>query len=368
MMTGTHDVRERILAMLLADRGQFVSGEAISRELNMTRAAVWKHMQALQLMGWPIESVPRNGYRLPVHAPLPFSEAGISAALAGRMPEEGTPLPWRISVAQQVDSTSTRLKEAAALGAPEGTVLFAEEQTGGRGRLGRQWASRPGQGIWMSALLRPALAPAEVQTLTLAASVAVVHALRAYLAEEEAAVSAEEGARIRQVSGELGIKWPNDILWQGRKLCGILTELAAEPERLSHVVIGIGLNVGHTLEDFPPELRSTATSLSLALSGSDSSRSPDRNRMAAHLLLALDTQYRLLCQGGLDSILARWRQASLTLGREITVLDPKGIWSATALEIGEDGRLLVRTPEGGTQWLLSGEISIRQTGRQPACQ
>ena len=360
MTSGTLDLRERLLAMLLMDQGHYVSGEAISRDMNITRAAVWKHMQALQLLGWPIESAPRNGYRLPVHARLPFSEAAISAAMAGRKPEGGEPLSWRITLKQQVDSTSTRLKEAAASGEPEGAVLFAEEQTGGRGRLGRQWASLPGQGIWMSVLLRPAMAPAEVQTLTLAASVAVVQALRAYLAEEEATRSDADRALLRQASGAIGIKWPNDILWQGRKLCGILTELAAEPERLSHVVIGIGLNVSHDQEDFPPELRHVATSLVQMLSGLGEAFLPDRNRIAAHLLLALDEQYGLLCHGGLERILNRWRDASLTLGQEIQVMDSNGPWPARALEIGEDGRLLVRGSDGTTQWLLSGEISIRQ--------
>ena len=360
MMPGTQDLRERLLAMLLLDQGHYVSGEAISRDLNMTRAAVWKHMQALQMLGWPIESAPRNGYRIPVHAKLPFSEAAISAAIAERKPEGGAPLPWRVSLIQQVDSTSTRLKEAAASGEPEGAVLFAEEQTGGRGRLGRQWASRPEQGIWMSVLLRPAMAPAEVQTLTLAASVAVVQALRAYLAEEEAALSEVDRVLLRQASGAIGIKWPNDILWQGRKLCGILTELAAEPERLSHVVIGIGLNVSHAREDFPPELQHAATSLVQILSDLGETFVPDRNRIAAHLLLALNEQYGLLSHGGLESILNRWRDASLTLGQEIQVMDSNGPWPATALEIGEDGRLLVRGPDGNTQWLLSGEISIRQ--------
>lgn len=354
MTAGTQEVREHLLALLLAKPGVSVSGEAISRERNMTRAAVWKHMQALQQEGWPIESIPRKGYRLKEKALYPYSAAAISAALR----EQQITFPWRVSLAPRVDSTSSRLKAAAAEGMPEGAALFAETQTGGRGRMGRQWSSRPGQGIWMSVLLRPDLAPGQVQTLTLAASVAVMQALRDEFGELVA-----QGAMTTQardgVLADLGVKWPNDILWRGRKLCGILTELAAEPERLSHVVIGIGINVTHTEEDFSEELQQTATSLRQMLHAAATPLLTDRNRLAAHLLRRLAELYGRLLSGELAVILAQWREMSVTLGRDILVLDAAGSRRAKAIDIGEDGRLLVVGADGKPEWLLSGEISIR---------
>lgn len=361
MTTATQGLREHLLAMLLEEPGRYLSGETLSANLHLTRAAIWKHMQALQARGWPIESVPRKGYRLPEAGRYPFSGAAVQALLR----QTGDTF-WRVSLQQEVDSTSTRLKEAAATGEPEGAVLIAETQTSGRGRLGRQWASLPGQGIWMSVLLRPDMAPRQVQALTLAASVSVVHALRKAFDETDSQAGGKAWKAAERVVADIGVKWPNDILWRGRKLCGILTELAAEPERLSHVVIGIGMNVSHQTRDFPPELRGTATSLAQVCKAGHMSFTPDRNHLAAHLLRELSRTYGLLCAGRLPDILNEWRHASVTLGRRIRVMDPEGDWEAEAMEIGEDGRLLVRREDGAERWLLSGEISIRPAGTTSA--
>ncbi len=389
-MTGAaSDIRERILSRLSEEPGHFVSGESLSREMAMTRAAVWKHMQALQRAGWPLECVTRKGYRIPVGRALPYSAAGIRIAL--RMEESGRngrnpggsrnlggsrldrqEIDWRITVVDQTDSTSSRLKEMAQAGAPEGVALFAEEQCGGRGRMGRSWSSRHGAGIWMSVLLRPEMAPDQVQSITLAVSVAVVEALREFISET---LSSPNPHRAEILAGSIGIKWPNDVLWNGKKICGILTELAAEPDRLSHVVVGIGVNVTHMEEDFPPELRTTAASLRLMLSAepsqdrnsqaeplpdrnSQAEPLPDRNRVAALLLKHLSAVILEHRHEGMPGILQRWRDASVTLGRGIRVLDPVNPWDAIAVDIGGDGRLLVERPDGSRTFLLSGEISI----------
>lgn len=376
------DVRERLLSLLLQTRGCFLSGETVSQDMGITRAAVWKHMQSLQKAGWPLESVTRKGYRLLEGNPFPYSAAGIQSALreirqkrsgAGarkvnaldsviaQMDPAYEDIDWRVTLLDRVDSTSTRLKEMAAAGEPEGRVLLAETQTAGRGRLGRQWISRTGLGIWMSVLLRPEMAPDQVQSLTLAASVAVVRALQNWLLELADQVPEEGLARqVECLVGEVGIKWPNDILWKGRKLCGILTELAAEPDRLSHVVIGIGLNVAQEASDFPPELQEAAASVVQWLQAHQVERMPDRNRLAGHLLHALSDVCRLHRSGRMPEILDAWRHVSVTLGKEIRIMDPAAPWSGTALDVGEDGRLRVRKDNGLEQWLLSGEISIRE--------
>ena len=390
MTGGSADTRERLVEMLLAHAGRHVSGEVLSADLDMTRAAVWKHMQALQAADWPIECVTRKGYRLAEGARLPYSAAGIRAELqrlegAGGG-EPGTPSPfgqtmsdlpptrgidWRITLLERTDSTNTYVKALASDGAPEGCAVFAETQTGGRGRMGRSWSSREGAGIWMSVLLRPDMPPDQVQSLTLAASVAVAEALQRYLAEVAGkAPTWQKDHMLSEMDDPtgygIGIKWPNDILWQGRKLCGILTEMAAEPDRVSHVVVGIGLNVCHAADDFPPELRETAASLRQVL---ESPRlcpdahacriEPDRNRIAALLLHHLSETALLHRCGGLERILDRWRKSSATLGRTIRVMAPEGAWQARALDVGADGRLLVERTDGERKWLLSGEISIR---------
>lgn len=374
---GSAQTRERLAEMLLDRRGSYLSGEALSRELGMTRAAVWKHMQALQDAGWPIECVTRKGYRIAAGGRLPYSAAGIRAELVrlackepGDIPEAEAVLPgrdgqpaeaidWRITLLDETDSTNTRIKALAAEGEPEGRAVFAETQTGGRGRMGRDWASRAGTGIWMSVLLRPDMPPDRVQSLTLAASVAVVEALSAYLAETGAAAPPTAGPAGAPADAGIGIKWPNDILWQGRKLCGILTEMAAEPDRVSHVVVGIGLNVMHGREDFPPELRETAASLRQVLAERGCRTEPDRNRIAAMMLFHLGKAALAHRAGGGADLLARWRKASATLGRTIRVMAPGGVWQARAVDVGMDGRLLVERPDGKQEWLLSGEISIR---------
>ena len=367
MTAASSDIRECLLERLLEEPGCFVSGEAASRGLDMTRAAVWKHMQALQQAGWPIESVTRRGYRILPGKTLPYSAMGIRLAMRdwngnpgniGKMARTG--IDWRVTLLTETDSTNTRLKETAAAGAPEGTVLFAEKQTGGRGRLGRQWDSKAGSGIWMSVLLRPDMRPEQVQGMTLAASVAVVETLRIVLKE---AFPEDAGAGERLAAG-IGIKWPNDILWNGKKLCGILTELAAEPDRVSHVVIGIGVNVSQTEADFPPEVRPIAASLHMVATGAGNWPAedtwPDRNRIAGMLLHQLDDVYGHYREDGLNSLLKRWRDASVTLGQDILVMDPRQPWPARAVDVGEDGRLLVERADGTRSWLLSGEIGIRR--------
>ena len=200
MMLSSMILQEKILKILASSPERYISGEWISKELGMTRAALWKHMQILSKLGWKIESSTKSGYRLQKQQ-QPFSNAGIKMFL------KDTLFKNHIHFVESCDSTNTRLKQLAAEGAEEGTVVIALEQTGGRGRMGRTWASAKDSGIWMSILLRPDLHPMDVQVLTLAASVAVIETLQPHLSEKP------------------GIKWPNDILVDGRKICGILTEI-----------------------------------------------------------------------------------------------------------------------------------------------
>ena len=249
------------------------------------------------------------------------------AALVSRLPEgRGGLLRWP----EEVDSTNTRLKEWARQGAPPGSVLLAERQSAGRGRLGRSFASPPG-GLYLSYLLRPRLAPAEVGEITAWVAVAVRRAL----------------GRCCGFSPE--IKWVNDLLWQGKKLCGILCEAVLNRDRLEALVLGVGVNADTSPEDFPPELRRTAASLrGLGLPV------PEKSDLAAELIRALDEMAADFPQGR-EKYLAEYRAACVTLGREVTFPDGN---TAFAEGLDEDFSLLLRLPDGRAQKLRSGEATF----------
>ncbi|HOP72996.1 MAG TPA: biotin--[acetyl-CoA-carboxylase] ligase [Thermoclostridium caenicola] len=239
---------------------------------------------------------------------------------------------------QSVESTNNVMKALANAGAPHGTVVIANEQTKGRGRLGREWASTADKGIWMSVLLRPDIHPSRVQSITLAAAVAVCRAIEPVLAEKP------------------GIKWPNDILVAGRKACGILTELSAEVEKVAWVIVGMGLNTHFKPDDFPEELRSKATSLSQHLVRG---AVLDRTWLAAEILNQFEPVYEDFVRNGPEAMLAEWKERSVTLGKRVELIHGQETVPALALDVGEDGRLVVQLEDGSTREVFSGEISLR---------
>ncbi|MCX7773207.1 MAG: biotin--[acetyl-CoA-carboxylase] ligase [Clostridia bacterium] len=323
---------QELLTILENAKGQYVSGEQLSQQLGITRAAIWKRIAVLKKQGFQIEAVTNKGYRLNM-LQLPYGKAAVQSHLKTSL------FGHELHYYPEVDSTNTLLKRLASEGAPHGTVVIADCQTAGRGRLGRTWMSSPGLGVWMSLLLRPPLHPTEVQSLTLAAAVAVCRAL--------------ETLTIKNV----GIKWPNDILIGGKKVCGILTELSAEIERVSWVVLGIGINVNHTIDDFPAELRVTATSLGLEQKG----ESLDRSRLAAAILNAAEEVYEGFLQNGSAWMTEEWKKRSSTLGKRVRLLSPQGEENAVAIDVTPDGKLIVKKEDGTIKEVLSGEISLRES-------
>jgi len=228
---------ELVLAFLAEAVDEFVSGEAISDKLGLTRAAVWKHVDALRSQGYRIDAVPARGYRL-VGIPDRLTPLELRPLLNTH--DVGREVHWF----EEIASTNDRAKELADDDAEHGEVVVAETQTAGRGRRGRAWASPARRNLYFSVVLRPDLPPVRAPELTLVASLAICDALR-------------------QAGVDAGIKWPNDLLASGKKIAGILTELAAEPDRVDWVVLGVGVNVNSRREDFPDELRDTATSILL---------------------------------------------------------------------------------------------------------
>lgn len=240
----------------------------------------------------------------------------------------------RIECAAETDSTNTDVAAAARAGASEGLVVIADSQRRGRGRLGRQWASPPGINLYCSVLLRPELPPAEVPQITLAAGLAVAESVEAF---------AKSAARI---------KWPNDVLLGGRKVCGILTEMDAAEGRAPIVVVGIGVNLNARAEDFPPEVRPIATSIAIA-SGTE----VDRAAFAAHLIDALDARYEDLLRDGFSAILPGWSERDALRGREVQVRVGDDLVTGVASGLGPTGRLLLET-RAGVEEILAGDVSV----------
>lgn len=316
---------------LLIQAGGSISGEEMSRRLGVTRAAVWKGIEVLRGAGYVISSVPGQGYRLE-SSPNRLNAGAISARL-----DPENLVGREIVCLEQVDSTNTYLKRRGAEGAPHGLAALAEEQTGGRGRRGRRFESPKGAGLYLSVLLRPNCAPAEAVALTAWTGVAVCDAV------EQAA-----GVRPR-------IKWTNDIILNGKKLCGILTEMSVEGEAgaVDYVVAGMGTNVGETAEYFAAAgLADIATSL--AIEG----HAVDRCVLAACLLNALDRMAREFPREK-EQWLKKYRADCLTPGHEVKLVSPTGERCARALEVGDDFGLVVALPDGTIEAVTAGEVSVR---------
>jgi BirA family biotin operon repressor/biotin-[acetyl-CoA-carboxylase] ligase len=302
-----------------------VSGESLAAAAGVSRAAVWKHIQRLKVRGFEIAGAPRQGYRL---------LAGPSSLLPEEVFSELATRQWQgpIFHYEVLDSTNDLAKDLAARGAPEGALVLAESQRAGRGRLGRSWESPAGVGVYASLILRPSLPPEDLPRFTLAAGVAGVRAVR-------------RGAGV-----DAGLKWPNDLILNGRKLGGILTEMASESDRISYLVVGWGINVN--TRAFPPELADTATSLALAR-GREFPRLP----LLTAWVEEMEALYRIFLDGDFSVILEEWRTLAVMLGKEVTVRQGGREITGKALEVALDGALLLETGPGASVRITSGELA-----------
>lgn len=307
------------------------SGADLSTRLGVTRAAIWARIEELRRLGYQIEASPHRGYRLlatpdRLHADDLLARLGLVRVI-GR----------EIRVFQETASTSDLLERLARDGVPEGLVLFAETQTRGRGRLGRNWVSPPGKGLWFSVLLRPPLRPQAATRLTVAAAVAIIRAIRTQL----------------PIVPE--IKWPNDIMIQGRKIAGVLTELTGELDSIRHVTLGVGVNVNLEAADFPATVAPTATSLRLALG-----RTVDRPALAAALLRELDEAYAAILEDRFVALANEWSDACFTLGRPVTVTAGQRRVAGRAEALDDEGALLVRTEYGHLERVVGGDVTLEK--------
>ena len=308
-----------------------IAGTELARVLGISRAAVWARIEELRSLGYDIEASPHHGYRLQSTPDLLHADD-----LIARLPDDRL-IGRDIRVFNQTGSTNEIAERMARDKVAEGMVIFAESQTGGRGRLGRRWSSPPGKGLWFSVLLRPDWHPQEITRLTVAAAVALRRAIRS-----SSGIDPE-------------IKWPNDLMYRGHKLAGILTELAAEVDRVKHVVIGIGINVNVDGEDLPEELRGQATSLKLAAGSSI-----DRPALAARILIELDKVYTTIADGNFMELADEWAEACRTIGNRVSVVtgDRRIVGQAESLD--SDGALLVRNEHGSLERVVGGDVFLEK--------
>jgi BirA family biotin operon repressor/biotin-[acetyl-CoA-carboxylase] ligase len=244
-----------------------------------------------------------------------------------------------------VDSTNSFAKKLAYKGCSNGTVVTAERQTSGRGRLGRAWHSPDGAGIWMSIVLRTSMPPGHIQGITLAASVAVVNA-----------VNSIKGVKA-------GIKWPNDIILGDKKVCGILTEMSCGIDGENFAVTGIGINVSQSQGSFTGELEGKAVSLASYLQQYAKGNAEPVKIKRSNLIIEVLLQFeQVLSENGninMAKVIEEWKEHSVTLGKEVRVISPKGEYTGTAEDITPDGRLVLKRSDGSMNEILSGEVSIR---------
>lgn len=319
-------MKDKIRTILL-ERNTFVSGQELSDLLGVSRTAVWKAIRQLEEKGYEIEAVRNKGYRL-VTEPDLLSEEMI------RRYQNTEWAGGKILSLETVDSTNNEAKRRAEAGALHGLLVVSEIQTAGRGRMGRPWSSPKGSGIWMSLLLRPQLLPIQASGLTLVMALAV-----------QETIEAMTGAGCQ-------IKWPNDIVCGGKKLCGILTEMSAEPERINHIVIGVGINVSD--EAFPEEIADTAISI---LQATD--QKVCRAELIAGIMSRFEESYGMYEKtGNLSAIQDRYNACLVNCGRTVRVLDPAGEYEAVAAGINETGGLIVEK-DGKKEEIISGEVSVR---------
>ncbi|HEX9288348.1 MAG TPA: biotin--[acetyl-CoA-carboxylase] ligase [Anaeromyxobacteraceae bacterium] len=318
---------ELVLAFLAEAGDEFVSGEVISDKLGLSRAAVWKHVNALRAQGYRIDAAPARGYRL-VEIPDRLGELELRPLLNTH------DLGQTLHSYEEVGSTNDVAKALAEEGCPHGEVVVAEAQTAGRGRRGRTWVSPPGRNLYFSAVLRPEMLPTRAAELTLVASVALCSSVR------QAGVAAA------------AIKWPNDILVHGRKVAGILTEMAADPDRVQWVVLGAGVNVNLREEEIPAELRGIASSLAI-----ERGAPVPRALFAAAVLTNLEEWLDRHAADGFGPARDAWRAMSDTLRRDVRVRTGDGDLEGVAEDIDETGALLVRT-RAGLERVVAGDVEL----------
>lgn len=328
-------MKTKILQALRQDSQAYVSGQQLCEQFGVSRTAVWKAIKQLQEAGYEIEAVRNKGYRL-LAVPDILSQSEIASQLHTRW------LGQNIRYFEEVDSTNTaakRIAEESGSADWHGTVVVAEEQTAGKGRRGRFWSSPRGTGLFFSILLKPQIEPGNASMLTLVKGMATVKG-------------------IAQVTGlKPQIKWPNDVVLNGKKIVGILTEMSAQVDYVNHIVVGTGINVHQA--DFPEEIAKTATSLKLELQEAGRNMQILRAELLGAVLFYFEQYYETYLQTqDLSALQEEYNSMLVNIGKGVRVLDPLGEYEGTALGIDSRGELLVDRGKEVCK-VSSGEVSVR---------
>ena len=321
---------------MFKEKDGFVSGEEMSRRLGITRAAIWKKMKALREKGYVIEGSTAKGYRL-IKTPE-FSVEELKILVKGDFGKE-------IIFHESLDSTNTLAMELAEKGVSHGTVVIADRQLKGKGRLGRTWFSPPKGNIYMSVIVRPEIEPKDATLLTIMSAISCARAIRNSTRNESFPTGLE-----------VNIKWPNDLMVSERKLGGILTEMKSDQDRIVFAVIGIGINVNASLDAFPSDVRAVAASAIEELREKGYSQEISRTLIIAAILNELERWFKVLIKGGRIQLINEWKKLSSTLGRKVKVVSGKDTFSGIAEDIDDEGMLILRLPSGGLKKISAGDV------------
>lgn len=313
---------DKILNIFRSSNGEFISGEEMSEKLKISRAAVWKHIEQLRKEGYGITGEPHVGYRL-IGTPDKLIPEEVLYKLGTKI------IGKKIFSYETTDSTMDIAHRLAQSGSPEGTVIFSEGQSKGRGRMGREWLSPKGKGIYLSLILRPDVSPAEAPKITLLSAVAVALAIRKMT--------------------HLGalIKWPNDILVNDHKICGILTEMSAEVNTVRYIILGIGINVNTSREHLPKE----ATSLK-----HEAGEEISRVELTQEILREFERQYHIFKEKGFKKLIEEWKNLSHTLGEGVKIVCQNKKIEGVAVNLDTSGALVVRLDSGFTEHITAGDV------------
>jgi len=315
-----------LLELFQKQHGQYISGQRLSEELGVSRTAIWKQIHKLEAAGYRFEASSRLGYRL-VSAPDELNAESVAGLL------ETSRFGRQVHFYDVVSSTQAVARELAESGSAEGALVIANQQQNGRGRMGRSWLSPPGKGIWMSMVLRPQVPIHFAPQLTLLTAAALCRSLR------------------KATGLSIGIKWPNDLLIEGKKISGILLESAAEEERLKYVVAGVGISVNLEEGDYTEELLEKATSLRIA-GGSELKR----GALISAFLKEWEELYDLYNSKGFSPIISYWEELAVSLGKRVELVTPQGRLVGTPVGLHESGAIRVRLDDGSMQNVFSAEM------------
>ncbi|WP_188631482.1 biotin--[acetyl-CoA-carboxylase] ligase [Lentibacillus kapialis] len=318
--------RYRLIELLETTDHQYVSGQFLSEKLNISRSAIWKHMKELEKDGYEIEGIRRRGYRIakfPDKVSANTLRWGLQTNWLGR------------NIIHKITTHSTQqvAHQAAQENAEHGTIVIADEQTEGKGRMTHQWHSTKNKGIWMSMILRPSIPPAAAPQLTLLTATVLADVIATY------------------TTAEPKIKWPNDLLIQDKKTAGILTEMQAEQDRIQYIVVGLGINVSQSYNDFPDELSNKATSLKL-----ETGEEQKIVQIIQQILMYFERAYDMFIQDGFTNVKYKWESYGYKIGEAIRIRTNGETLDAIFTGIAEDGALLVRNEINELRKIYSGEI------------